>query len=61
MSPMGMAMSGVLKKIDKDYKSSSSVKWNFTKFLISREGEVIARFEPTVSMKRVAEAVANSL
>ena len=61
MSPMGMAMSGVLKKIDKDYKSSSSVKWNFTKFLISREGEVIARFEPTVSMKRVAEAVVNSL
>ena len=61
MSPMGVAMSGVLKKIDKDYKSSSSVKWNFTKFLVGRDGKLIARFEPTVSMKKVAEAVASSL
>ena len=24
-----------------------SIKWNFTKFLINRQGEVVARFEPT--------------
>lgn len=61
MSPTGMAMSGMLKKLDKDYKNTSSVKWNFTKFLIDRDGNCLARFEPTVSMKKVAEAVANSL
>jgi glutathione peroxidase len=24
------------------------VKWNFEKFLVSRDGEVVARFAPTV-------------
>ncbi|MBQ8552476.1 MAG: glutathione peroxidase [Clostridia bacterium] len=57
LSPMGIAMSGILKKMDKDYKKSSSIKWNFTKFLIDREGNVCARFEPTASMKSVREKV----
>ncbi len=26
---------------------AKAVKWNFTKFLINRQGEVVARFEPT--------------
>lgn len=29
--------------------SGSSIKWNFTKFLIDREGNVIKRFSPTVT------------
>ncbi len=33
------------------------IKWNFTKFLIDREGHVIARFEPTVDMTEVKKAV----
>ena len=37
------------------------IKWNFTKFLIDREGNVIARFEPTVEMKEVREAVQAAL
>ena len=61
MSPMGLAMSGILKKIDKNYKESSSVKWNFTKFLVDREGRIIGRFEPTASMKSVADAVKAAL
>jgi len=56
--PKALAMSALLKKIDKDYKNNSEIKWNFTKFLINREGEVVARFEPTVDMKKVEEAVA---
>ena len=53
-----LAMSAMLKKIDKDYKNNPDIKWNFTKFLVDREGNVVARFEPTASMKAVREAVA---
>jgi len=61
MSPMGVAMSGIAKKMDKDYKKNGDVKWNFTKFLISRDGEMIARFEPIVAMKTVMEKVKAAL
>ena len=53
LHPIGMLLSQMLKKQDKNYKDSSTVKWNFTKFLINREGEIVARFEPTASMKKV--------
>lgn len=46
-SPMALMMSGVAKKMDKDYKNNGNIKWNFTKFLIDRNGEIVARFEPT--------------
>ena len=55
--PMAIAMSAMLKKIDKDYKNNPDIKWNFTKFLVDRQGNVVSRFEPTASMKSVAEAV----
>ena len=57
MSPMGVMLSGVVKKTDKDYKHNGSIKWNFTKFLIDREGNIVARFEPTESLKNVKEKV----
>lgn len=60
-NPMGIMMSGILKKIDKDYTKNSSIKWNFTKFLIGRDGEIIARFEPTTPMKKVNKAVKAAL
>jgi glutathione peroxidase len=55
--PKAMAMSMMLKGIDKDYKNNPNIKWNFTKFLVDREGNVIARFEPTEDMKKIDEAV----
>ena len=58
-SPKALAMAAMLKKIDKNYKSNPEIKWNFTKFLVNRQGEVVARFEPTESMKKVKEAVAS--
>ncbi len=57
VGPAALAMSAMLKKIDKDYKNNPDIKWNFTKFVVSREGEVVARFEPTASMKKVRECV----
>lgn len=52
-----MAMSAMLKKIDKDYKNNPDIKWNFTKFVIDRSGEVVARFEPTADMKELEKCV----
>ena len=53
----GLALGAVVKKMDKDYKNNGSVKWNFTKFLIDREGGIVARFEPTEPMANVKKAV----
>lgn len=52
-NPMGLMMSQVAKKMDRNYKNNNSVKWNFTKFLIDKNGKVVARFEPTTSMKKL--------
>lgn len=54
-----MGMAAMLKMIDKDYKNNPDIKWNFTKFIIDREGKVAARFEPTIDMKKVEEFVAS--
>jgi len=56
-NPVGMILSGVVKKTNKDYKNNSSIKWNFTKFLISRDGQIVARFEPMTSLKKVKEKI----
>lgn len=56
-----LAMSGLLKTIDSDYKNNSDIKWNFTKFLIDRDGNVVERFEPTARMEEVSKAVENLL
>ena len=55
--PKALAMSAMLKKIDKDYKNNPEIKWNFTKFIIDRRGEVVARFEPTEDMKKISDYV----
>lgn len=36
-----------LKKEEPGLLGTQGIKWNFTKFLVSREGEVIKRFAPT--------------
>ena len=59
--PMGIAMGTMLKKIDPDYKNNPAIKWNFTKFLVGRDGEILARFEPTDKMKKVREEIKAAL
>jgi glutathione peroxidase len=46
---------------NKKYGDKAYIKWNFTKFLIDREGNVISRFEPTVDMEEVKAAVIEAL
>jgi glutathione peroxidase len=37
--------------------TGSEIKWNFTKFLIDREGKIVARFNPTVTPAEIAEHI----
>ena len=46
---------------NKAFGEKAYIKWNFTKFLIDRQGGVVARFEPTVDMEAVKAAVAAAL
>ena len=46
---------------NKKFGEKAYIKWNFTKFLVDREGRVVARFEPTVDMKDVRDAVEAAL
>jgi len=46
-----------LKKSQKGLLGSENIKWNFTKFLVNRDGEVIARFAPTVKPKDLAKDI----
>ena len=57
IGPMAIAMSAMLPKYDKDYKNNPEIKWNFTKFVVDRSGNVVARFEPTAKMSAVDKCV----
>ena len=59
--PMKVILAPIVKKMDKDYKNNGNIKWNFTKILVDRNGEIVARFEPTASMDKVKEAIKNIL
>ena len=49
----GKFMDEMLRKRDADYDKKSDIKWNFTKFLVSRDGRVVKRYEPTDKMTDV--------
>ena len=59
--PKALMMAGLLKGIDKDYEKNPDIKWNFTKFIVDREGNVVARFEPTAKMSEVEDCVKSLL
>ena len=56
-----MAMNKVAKSVRKEHGDAAYIMWNFTKFLIDRDGNVVARFEPTEHMDKVESSVAAQL
>ena len=52
-----MKLKLVLKAVDRHYKDNDDIKWNFTKFLVDREGNVVQRFEPTEDLNDVREKI----
>ena len=55
----GKILIPIVKKMDPDYANNSNIKWNFTKFLVDREGNVVERFESTIDPKKIDEKIAN--
>lgn len=53
----GVVLGPVVAKNDPDYKNNSNIKWNFTKFLVDREGNVVQRFESTVTPERIEKEI----
>ncbi|MBQ6746580.1 MAG: glutathione peroxidase [Bacteroidaceae bacterium] len=53
----GKMMEQMLTRRDPDFKNKSDIKWNFTKFLVNQQGEVIARFEPSDSLTKLEEMI----
>lgn len=57
----GHPLTGKLKEIlsaeDSAYEQKSDIKWNFTKFLINRDGSAVERFEPTAGMEKVERGI----
>lgn len=57
----GKIMIPVVKAMDSDYKNNSDIKWNFSKFLVDQEGNVIERYESTVEPKKIEDKIASLL
>ena len=55
-----MAMKAI-EKISKTIEKDEDIKWNFTKFLVDREGNVVGRYSPTYKPldmeKRIIELI----
>ena len=54
---IGVLLDEMLSKADPDYATKSDIKWNFTKFLVDRDGNVVERYEPTTECKVIEEDI----
>ena len=46
-----------LKSSQKGILGSEKIKWNFTKFLVNRDGKVVARFASTVKPENLIKDI----
>lgn len=56
-SDMTEMLTGHLQDNFPEYLEGDSIKWNFTKFLINKKGEVVERFEPMVAPEEMESAI----
>ena len=59
--PLTPLLESALGRTDRVFVKSSDIKWNFTKFLIDRDGNVVERFEPTTDMSKVEDRIVSLL
>ena len=55
--PVAKPLMDALQKNFPEYLEGDSIKWNFTKFLIDRKGNVVERYEPTTTPKAMAKDI----
>jgi glutathione peroxidase len=55
--PAAHPLYGYLKHAKKGLLGSEGIKWNFTKFLVDRKGEVVGRYAPTDTPQSLEGAI----
>lgn len=55
--PLTSLLKLAVPAMDSDYEKSSDIKWNFTKFLIDKKGNVVERYEPTTDRLIIEERI----
>ena len=59
--PIYPILDKMLSEADPNYKESPDIKWNFTKFLINKKGQVVKRYEPTEKIANIAKDIEDLL
>ena len=54
---LGKLLDDMFRKENPDYDKSPDIKWNFTKFLVSPEGRVVERYEPTAKFAEIEKDI----
>lgn len=55
--PIYPVLDKMLSETDPNYKESHDIKWNFTKFLVNKKGQVVERFEPTEKISNIVKKI----
>lgn len=59
--PLMSLVTIMASKANKQSSGENDIRWNFTKFLVSADGEVLGRFEPAVTGKDLEPSIQKAL
>lgn len=57
----GKLLDDMFRKRNANYDKNADIKWNFTKFLVSRDGKVLKRYEPTEKIETIEADIKKEL